>query len=202
VRLGILGGTFNPPHLGHLICAQEAYLHLSLDRVMLIPARVPPHKPVDEEPGPEQRLALCRLAVRGDERFDVSEVEIERDGTSYTVDTLEALSFRAPDTELFLIVGGDIAAGLPWWREPERVVSLASLAVAQREGTDMASVDAALAQVRGAERATFFPMPTISISSSAVRERARAGQPIRYLVPDAVAGYVHEHGLYGGISTQ
>ncbi len=201
-RLGILGGTFNPPHLGHLICAQEAYRHLRLDRVMLIPARVPPHKPVDEEPGAEQRLALCRMAVQDDERFEVSALEIERPGPSYTVDTLEELNSRASDTELFLIVGGDIAAGLPRWREPERVVSLASLAVAQREGTERESIDAALAKVRGAERATFFPMPTISISSSAIRERARTGEPIRYLVPDAVAGYIREHGLYGGISTQ
>ncbi len=201
-RLGILGGTFNPPHLGHLICAQEAYRHLRLDRVMLIPARVPPHKPVEEEPGAEQRLALCRMAVQGDERFEVSALEIERPGPSYTVDTLEELNSRASDTELFLIVGGDIAAGLPRWREPERVVSLASLAVAQREGTERESIDAALAKVRGAERATFFPMPTISISSSAIRERARTGEPIRYLVPDAVAGYIREHGLYGGISTQ
>ncbi len=169
---------------------------------MLIPARVPPHKPVEEEPGAEQRLALCRMAVQGDERFEVSALEIERPGPSYTVDTLEELNSRASDTELFLIVGGDIAAGLPRWREPERVVSLASLAVAQREGTERESIDAALAKVRGAERATFFPMPTISISSSAIRERARTGEPIRYLVPDAVAGYIREHGLYGGISTQ
>jgi nicotinate-nucleotide adenylyltransferase len=140
--------------------------------------------------------------VQGDERFEVSAAEIEREGTSYTVDTLQSLKSQAPDTELVLIVGGDVAAGLPRWREAERVVSLASLAVAEREGTDRASVDAALTQVPGAQDATFFAMPTISISSSAVRERARAGQPIRYLVPDAVATYIRQHGLYGGISTQ
>jgi len=169
---------------------------------MLIPARVPPHKPVEDEPGAEERLTLCRLAVQGDERFTVSDAEIEREGPSYTIDTLDVLNSRLPDTELFLIVGGDVAAGLPQWREPERVVSLASLAVAQRAGTDGARVDAALAEVRGGERATFFPMPTISISSSSVRQRARAGEPIRYLVPDAVAAYIDEHGLYGGKSTE
>ncbi len=169
---------------------------------MLIPARTPPHKPVEDEPGAEQRLELCRLAVQGDERFTVSDLETRREGPSYTVDTLEELTSQAEDTELFLIVGGDVAAGLPRWREPERVVTLASLAVAEREGTDRASIDAALSQIHGAERATFFPMPTISISSSAIRQRARAGQPIKYLVPDAVAGHIREHGLYGGISTQ
>jgi nicotinate-nucleotide adenylyltransferase len=202
VRLGILGGTFNPPHLGHLVCAQEAYLHLRLDCVMLIPARIPPHKPVQDDPGPEQRLELCRLAVQADERFTVSDLETRREGPSYTVDTLEELNSQVVDTELFLIVGGDVAAGLPRWREPERVVKLASLAVAQREGTDRASIDTALSQVPGAGGATFFPMPMISISSSAIRERARAGEPIRYLVPDPVAGYIREHRLYGGMSTQ
>src|SRR5947199_8020471 len=113
MRLGILGGTFNPPHLGHLICAQEAYLQLQLDRVMLIPARFPPHKPVEDEPGDRHRLELCRRAVAGDERFEVSDLEMVRDGPSYTVDTLEELKYKAPERELFLIVGGDVAACLP-----------------------------------------------------------------------------------------
>ena len=144
MRIGILGGTFNPPHLGHLISAQEAYLQLGLDRVTLIPARIPPHKPVEDEPGPEHRLELCRLAIQGDERFDVSDLEVVRDGPSYTVDTLEELHSSAPEHELFLIVGGDIAAGLPSWREPERVLSLATLAVAKRRGTPWAAVDGAM----------------------------------------------------------
>src|SRR5213082_2067639 len=104
-----MGGTFNPPHLGHLVCAQEAYLQLGLDRVMLIPARIPPHKPVEAEPGAEHRLELCRLAVAGDQRFIVSDLEIGRSGPSYTVDTLKELHSQAPDNELFLILGGDVA---------------------------------------------------------------------------------------------
>jgi nicotinate-nucleotide adenylyltransferase len=198
VRVGILGGTFNPPHLGHLVCAQEAYLQLRLDRVILIPARIPPHKPVEDEPGPEHRVALCRLAVQGDERFAVSDLEIERPGPSYTVDTLEELHSKAPDTELFLILGGDVAAGLPRWREPERVLSLARVAVAKRRGTSRASVDAALHQLRGGEQAEFFRMPRIGVSSTMVRRRVRVGEPIRYIVPDPVARYIHEHRLYGG----
>jgi nicotinate-nucleotide adenylyltransferase len=197
VRIGILGGTFNPPHLGHLICAQEAYRELQLDRVMLIPARTPPHKPVEPEPGPEHRLALCRLAVQDDDRFAVSELELDRDGPSYTVDTLQELNSEAPTHELVLIVGADIAVGLPQWREPERVLELATVAIAKRYGTTRASVQAVLAGLKGGERATFFQMPRVGISSTMVRRRAGAGQPIRYFVPDAVVEYIERHGLYG-----
>jgi len=198
VRLGILGGTFNPPHLGHLVCAQEAHLQLALDRVMLIPTRIPPHKPIEDEPGAEHRLELCRLAVQGDERFEASGLELARSGPSYTVDTLRELRTEAPDNDLFLIVGGDIAAGLPQWREPEQVLELATLAVANRRGTPEASVQDALRAVRGGDCAAFFQMPQIAISSTMVRDRVRAGQPIRYLVPDPVSGYIERHGLYGG----
>jgi nicotinate-nucleotide adenylyltransferase len=198
VRLGILGGTFNPPHLGHLVCAQEAYLQLSLDQVMLIPARIPPHKPVEEEPGADHRLELCRLAVDGDERFSVSDVEIDRDGPSYTVDTLVELTSQAPDNELFLILGGDVAAGLPKWHEPGKVLSLSTLAIAERKGTPRAEIENALEHLSGIDQARFFSMPTIEISSTEIRRRVRAGEPITYLVPEQVAEYVREHHLYGG----
>jgi nicotinate-nucleotide adenylyltransferase len=199
VRIGILGGTFNPPHLGHLVCAQEAYLQLGLDRVMLIPARIPPHKPVDEEPGVEHRLEMCRLAVAGDEeRFEVSDLEARREGPSFTVDTLEQLHSPMPDTELFLIVGGDVAVGFPSWREPERVLSVATLAVAERPGTRRAAVERAIEQLRGGDRAKFFDMPEIGISSTMLRDRVRAGAPTRYLMPDAVRDYIDRHRLYGG----
>ena len=202
MRIGVLGGTFNPPHLGHLICAQEAYLQLGLDRVTLIPARIPPHKPVEDEPGPEHRLELCRLAIHGDEeRFAVSDAEIVREGPSYTVDTLEGLQSSAPDHELFLIVGGDIAAGLPNWHRPERVLSLATLAVAKRRGTSRAAVDEALRSLAGNERTRFFRMPRIAVSSTMLRDRVRAGQPIRYYVPDAVIGYIDQHRLYAGVGS-
>jgi nicotinate-nucleotide adenylyltransferase len=198
VRVGILGGTFNPPHVGHLVCAQEAYLQRQLDRVILVPARVPPHKPVEDEPGPEHRLRLCELAVNGDERFIVSSIEMRRPGPSYTVDTLEELHSQAPDNEMFLIVGGDVAAGLPSWHEPERVLSLACLAVAERRGTARAAVERALGELNGRDRSRFFEMPRIGVSSTMVRRRARAGEPMKYLVPDAVIDYIHEHSLYGG----
>jgi len=165
---------------------------------MLIPARIPPHKPIEDEPGAEHRLELCRQAVVDDDRFKVSDLEIRRSGPSYTVDTLRQLRSQAPDNELFLIIGGDVAAGFPGWREPEEVLSLATLAVAKRRGTSRAAVNGALLKVRGGERTQFFRMPRIGVSSTMIRRRVRARQPIRYLVPDAVAGYIEAHHLYAG----
>jgi nicotinate-nucleotide adenylyltransferase len=196
VRIGILGGTFNPPHLGHLVCAQEAYLQLGLDRVMLIPARIPPHKPVEDEPGAEHRLELCRCAIEGDSRFEVSALEIGRDGTSFTVDTLEKLNSTVPDSELFLIVGGDVAAGLRSWRDPVRVLELATVAVAKRRGTARERVEEALDGLPGGDRAEFFRMPRIGISSTMIRRRVRAGEPITYLTPEPVVSYIERHALY------
>lgn len=163
---------------------------------MLIPALIPPHKPIEHEPGPEHRLELCRRAVEGDPRFTVSDLEIRRIGLSYTIDTLTALHSQASDNELFLIVGGDVAAGLRDWREPERVLSLASLAVAKRRGTSRGAVDAALHSLRGGERAEFFRMLPIGVSSTMIRRRINAGEPIKYLVPNAVMDYIDRHELY------
>ncbi len=196
MRIGVFGGTFNPPHLGHLVCAQEAYVQLGLHLVMLIPVFTPPHKPLDDEPGPEHRLELCRLAVAGDERLAVSDIETARRGPSYTVDTLQELHAKEPDNELFLILGGDVAAGLPRWRAPHRVLELATPAVANRRGTPRARAVSALAELPGGARARFFSMPWIGVSSTIIRRRVRAGQPIRYLVPDAVAAYIDAKGMY------
>jgi nicotinate-nucleotide adenylyltransferase len=202
VRLGILGGTFNPPHLGHLVCAQEAHAQLGLDRVVLMPVREPPHKHLAPgDPDAEQRLELCRLAIGDDERLAVSRVELDRPGRSYTVDTLRALHAESddPQQELTFIVGGDMARGLPTWREPEQLLALATLAVAERAG---AARDDILGELRSltdgarTDRVRFFDMPRIDISSSLVRERVAAGRPIRYLVPDAVRARIAEWGLY------
>ncbi len=162
----------------------------------MIPAGVPPHKELDEDPGPEHRLELCRRAVSGDDRFEVSALEMERDGPSYTVDTLQELHENAPDSELYLIVGGDVAAGLGSWREPERVLSLATLAVARRRGTSQEAIDETLSDLRGGERARFFRMPRVGISSTDIRQRVKRHESIRYLVPDPVASYISDHQLY------
>lgn len=199
--LGILGGTFNPPHLGHLVCAQEALVQLGLDRVLLVPVHTPPHKEVLGDPGPGVRLELCRLAVGDDPRFEVSTIEIDRGGASYTVDTLRELDASRPGDSLTFIVGGDMARALPSWREPDAVLGLARLAVAEREGVLREDVLEQVRTIPGGEgRVVFFDMPRIDVSSTDVRRRAAAGRPVRYLVPDAVAEAIASRGLYAAPS--
>jgi nicotinate-nucleotide adenylyltransferase len=194
--IGILGGTFNPPHMGHLVMAQEALDQLDLDRVVFMPVAVPPHKEAREDPGAGARLDLCRLAVAGDERFEVSTLELERGGASFTVDTLRELHDIEPEHDLTFIVGGDMAQSLPAWREPEAILALARLAVAEREGVRRADIARRLDPLHGGDRVAFFDMPRIDVSSSTIRRRVAEGRPIRYLVPDAVAAAIAEHGLY------
>ena len=196
MKVGLLGGTFNPPHLAHLVCAAEAHDQLGLDRVLLVPTAVPPHKAAPEDPGAEHRAQMCELAVRGDDRLRVSRIELERGGPSYTVDTLTALHERDPEDELTFIVGGDMAHSLPTWREPEGILRLARVAVAERAEVRRADIAERLAGLDQADRVAFFDMPRIDISSSEIRRRAAAGRSIRYLVPDAVAEYVADRGLY------
>jgi len=197
VRVGILGGTFNPPHLGHLICAQEARWQLGLDRVLLVPTGQPPHKRVQEDPGIERRLAMCALAVEGVPGLELSRVEADRPGASYTVDTLRELHAQSPEHLLTFLVGGDMAHSFPAWREPAAVLELAALGVAEREGlgrTDI--VERLRAVVGGEERVRFFDMPRIDISSSMLRRRVAEGRPVGHLLPARVAEYVAGEGLY------
>jgi nicotinate-nucleotide adenylyltransferase len=196
-RLGLLGGTFNPPHLGHLVCAQEAWDQLGLDRVLLVPVHTPPHKEAAGDPGVEARVELCELAVAGDERLGVSRVDADVPGPSFTVDTLTRLHEHHPGDQLTFVVGGDMAHSLPSWREPEAILELAELAVAEREDVRRDDILDRLSGLRGArERIRFFDMPRIDISSSLVRQRAAAGRPIRYLVPDQVAAAVERTRMY------
>jgi nicotinate-nucleotide adenylyltransferase len=198
LKVGILGGAFNPPHLGHLVLAQEAVWQLGLERVVWMPYGEPSHRELEDDPGPEARFTMCEYAVGADARFAVSRLEIDRGGPVYTVDTLREVAARAPDDEVFLLLGGDQAAALGTWRSPEEVLSLARLAVAERDEFRREEI---LERVQplcsGADRVCFLDMPRIEISSSLVRARARAGQPIRYLVPDKVANYVGAQSLYG-----
>jgi nicotinate-nucleotide adenylyltransferase len=193
-RVGLLGGTFDPPHIGHLVCAQEAWAQLELDRVLLVPAGVPPHKEIVADPGVEHRVAMCEAAVAGDDRFGVSRVDADRAGPAYTVDLLRSL---AGADELTFIVGGDMAYALPTWRDPEGVLALARLGIAERAGVRRADIVERLAGLAGAEeRIAFFEMPRIDVSSSLIRRRAAAGLPLRYLVPEGVAEYIERAGLY------
>jgi nicotinate-nucleotide adenylyltransferase len=197
VRLGLLGGTFNPPHIGHLVSAQEALAQLGLERVLLVPVNEPPHKPIVDEPGVERRVEMCERAVAGEERIAVSRIDADVPGPSFTVDTLRKLHAVRPGDELTFIVGGDMALTLPAWRAPEAILELAELAVAEREGANRADIEERVAAVRGgADRVRFFEMPRLDVSSSLIRRHVAAGRPIRYLVPDGVADYIAAAGLY------
>jgi len=199
--VGILGGVFNPPHVGHLICAQEAIIALELDRILLVPVGEASHREVEQDPGPAARVEMCELAVGGDERFEVSRLEVDRPGPSYTVDTLRELAAGGLGEEMFLLLGGDQAAALGTWHQPEEVLALATVAVLERAGAGRDEVARGLSGLRGAERVIFLDTPRIDVSSSFVRERAGAGLPIRYLVPDAVAGFIRDRGPYGARRT-
>jgi len=213
--VGILGGTFNPPHLGHIALARSAREQLGLERVLLMPASSAPNKPADPDPGPALRLRMCQLAVGETEKLSACALEVERGGASYTVDTLQAIHERSPRTELTLILGADTARTLADWREPERLLELARLAVAERQGCGREEVVRALSALRGTvpgrapgegpvagerlpagERLLFLAMGRIEISSSMVRRRVASGERVDELVGSAVASYITEHGLY------
>ena len=197
LRVGLLGGAFNPPHLGHLILAQEAFVQLGLSQVVLMPYAEPSHRVLDDDPGPEARFTMCEYAVGADARLGVSRIEIERGGPAYTVETLRELRRRAPSDELVVLLGGDQAAALGSWRAPEEILSLAVLGVVQRDEWRREEILDRLGSLGSPDRVRFFDMPRVDISSSLVRARARSGQPIRYLVPDKVANYIGAQSLYG-----
>ena len=213
--VGILGGTFNPPHLGHLALAHHARDELGLERVLLMPAHISAHKPTDEDPGPEHRLSMCRLLVDDPSVMSVCTLEIGRGGPSYTVDTLRSLHASHPDVRLTFIVGADTASTLPAWREPAKLLELADLAVAARAGSPRREVLDAVAPLRNAPgggapagqpvasdripaNLKFLEMPVMEISSSAVRRGVARGDAVEDLVGPAVASYIASHGLYRG----
>jgi nicotinate-nucleotide adenylyltransferase len=205
--IGILGGSFNPPHLGHLALARQARDQLGLERVLLMPLHTPSHKAGGEDPGPEHRLEMCRLAAADEPGVETCELEVRRAGTSYTADTLSEIHDRHPEAELTFIVGADTARTLPSWHRPEVVMALARVAVAGRPGTDGVEVLDALRTVapagiggaaKGSPGVVFLTLDPVAASSSLARERVAAGEPVEDLLAPAVAGYIAEHGLYRG----
>jgi nicotinate-nucleotide adenylyltransferase len=198
--VGVLGSAFNPPHIGHLVLAQEAFVQLRLSEVLLIPTGRAPHKRIEADPGGEVRLEMTRLAAAEDERLEVSELETEGDEVSYSFRTLEELREHRPEEEPVWIMGADAAVELPSWRRPERVLELARIGVVERGGAGRSEVESVLERLGAGGKAEFIDMPEIEVSSTMVRERAAAGRPIRYLVPDAVAALIEERGLYSGVT--
>jgi len=190
IKLGIFGGTFDPPHIGHLIVAQDAWAALGLDRVIFVPAASPPHKLRSGITPPALRLEMLKAAVAGDPRFEVDDLELRRAGPSYTVDTLRELRARYPAASLFFLLGSDQFRELRSWREPDEIARLARLVVLSRGGAE-------------SEGPSEFPhlrlrVTRIDLSATEIRARVAAGEPIRYLVPDGVAEIVSRAKLYRG----
>lgn len=188
-RKGLLGGTFNPPHVAHLMVAQEVRESMQLDEVVLIPSHVHALK------GPasaaaRHRAAMTELAVAGDAGLSVDRIEIQRGGTSYTVDTLRNLREREPETEWILVLGIDNLEELAQWREADALPDLAQVVVTTRAGLEPPS------RLPFGGRCTLLPVPALDISSTAIRLRTAAGRSIRYWVPPAVEAYIREHDLY------
>ena len=190
-RIGLFGGTFDPPHFGHLALAEWAREQLRLDRVLFVPAGAPPHKRARRLSSVAARVAMTRLAVRGNPAFRLSQLEVRRRGPSFTVDTLRAVRSGLPGVEVFLLMGEDSLDDFRTWHEPAAIRGLARLAVARRPGGRRRT------PARGIARGLIWlDNPGLELSSSAIRARARAGRSVRYLVPDAVARYLARHRLY------
>jgi nicotinate-nucleotide adenylyltransferase len=187
MKIGILGGAFNPPHLGHLILAQEAYERLDLDKVLFIPTYVSPHKQ-DSDISPQARMAMVRLAIAGNEIFEVSDIEIKRKGVSYTIDTLRQLKQIDESWQLYLIIGSDLANDFSKWKDFELIQKLVTRIVAERR-------EFPLERDNGF---THLNMTPVGISSSEIRNYVREGRSIRYLVRDNVGEYIKQHKLYLG----
>ncbi len=196
-RLGILGGTFDPVHHGHLVAAQEAYHQLGLDRVLFLPAGRPPHKPHRPIAPVDHRLRMLELAIAGKPHFSISRVDVDRPGPHYTVDALGVLRAEwGPQPTFYFIEGSDSLADIPAWYQPERLIELCELAIVERPGirTHLPQLEERLPGLTA--RIHWVQMPFLEISSSDLRARVRAGQPISYLLPPTVEAYILEQGLY------
>ena len=191
MRRGILGGTFDPPHLAHLVAGEAAYRQLGLDVVSYVPAGSPWQKAGSDVTSAEHRWAMTELAVAGIDYFEADDREIHRKGWTYTIDTL--LSYPIEE-ELVLILGADAAAGLHTWHRPEAIVTRAGIAVAPRPGTPARAATTGA----GTDEVMHLEGPAIELSGTALRAMAGAGRSLRFLVPNAVWSYIEEHGLYGG----
>jgi nicotinate-nucleotide adenylyltransferase len=197
LRVGILGGTFDPVHDGHLALAHAAREEMDLAEVLFVLAGRPWRKAGRSIAPDEHRVAMVRLAIEGEQAFLVSMLELEREGPTYTADTLEALRESRPQDELFFILGEDALVDLPNWSRPGRILELAALVVARRAGVERSAVEEAGRRLTGLlDRAVWLKMPLVDISASDIRDRVRSGLPIGDLVPSAVEEYIREHGLY------
>jgi len=190
VRLGVLGGTFDPPHIGHLLAASDAFEALSLDKLLFVPASLPPYKSRSVQGSPEERLRMLELTIGDDPRLEASRLELDRVGLSFTVDTLAALATKMPGVSLFMLIGEDLATQIASWRDAARIADLASIVVmVRRTAVPASALEPSLPMTRLATR-------RIELSSTEIRDRVRAGRSIHGFVTDAVAAFIDAAGLY------
>jgi nicotinate-nucleotide adenylyltransferase len=197
MRVGVIGGTFDPIHVGHLIMAEGARDVLDLQRVVFVPAGQPPHKRSRRISPAVHRLAMARLAIAGNACFTTSRVDIDREGPSYTVDTIRLLQEAwGPDVRVYFLIGGDSLAELPTWHQPERLIEICQVVAVPRPGSEP-DLDALNDKIHGAsERVQILHLPLVDLSATEIRDRVMDGRSIRYLVPDTVEQYIYRHRLY------
>lgn len=197
MRLGLMGGTFDPIHYGHLVAAEVARYEFGLSRVVFIPAGQPPHK-LDRQISPAaHRVAMVRLAVASNPYFEVSTAEVDRPGPSYTVETVSLFRRFYPGAEIYFITGADAVAEISTWHRSEELVRLCRVVAVTRPCYDLEELGRSLAELgEGFERVSLLPAPGVAVSSTEIRERVHAGKPIKYLLPEAVEDYIARHGLY------
>lgn len=198
-KVGIMGGTFDPIHVGHLIIGEKAYEQLNLDRVLFMPSGNPPHKTY--RPGrasDEQRVEMVRRAIEGNPHFQLSLEEMHAEGYSYTYRTLEALNQEHPDTDYYFIIGADSLYNLKDWMKPERILAACTIVIATRNHTPVEALDREMKQLSERYGGNFFRLDTlnIDISSATIREWLQEGQSIRYYVPESVRNYIYQDHIY------
>ena len=198
-RIGLMGGTFDPIHYGHLVTAEGARVEFGLTKVIFIPSGQPPHKPASQVTSAEHRYLMTVLATLSNPYFEVSRIDVDRPGPSYTVDTIdEARRLLGPDAQIYFITGADAILEILSWKDPERLLSSCHVIAATRPGYDLSRLESSIGPLwrRFSHRIHVVQVPAMSISSSDIRERVRRGQPIRYLVPESVADYIYKYRLY------
>lgn len=196
-QLGVFGSSFNPPHLAHLAVIEAATRQFGLDRVIVVPTGDAYHKESGEDPGAAVRLRLAKVAFAGLEGVEVSSTEIDREGSSYTCDTLGEIADRNPDTEIHLLMGADAAKDISGWHRPQRILELARVAVAPRAGVSREDVESVFSELGAGDRVEFLEMPEVEISSSLIRERIADGEPVGHLLPAEVAQMIENEDTYG-----
>lgn len=195
-KLGVMGGTFNPIHYGHLVAAEEALFQFSLDHILFLPSGKPPHKVSLSLASAEDRYQMVRLATCDNERFSVSRYEIDKSEISYTVDTMTQLKSESPNDDFFFITGADAILEILTWKKPDELLEVCTCIAATRPGYPLTKLKSISQRLGAGERVKVMKIPALTISSTDIRRRVKTGRPIKYLVPSDVEKYIHRHRLY------